>query len=286
MSPKSLRAMEPESTLVRRAGDYREEERVKDIPTEFLTWNDAAEKVLKAEAKPLNYRDLALRILKQKLLVTESRSPHITLYACMKTENASREERGIPPRFQIARGEVSLAEWSEPGSQAAIASQAKRSRDKAKEELLKRLMVLPGDKFETFIEALLISSGYQNVDVRGGSGDEGIDLLCEMAQGINQVRTAVQAKCKQAHKKVGPKDVRLLRDVLPKFQCSQGVLITTSGFTTDAKDAANEQGRLPIILIDGERLSELALEHGVGVRTFQVKSYAIDEDFELFHKDG
>src|SRR5215471_9997389 len=77
--------------------------------------------------------------------------------------------------------------------------------------------------------------GYQNVEIKGGPGDEGIDLLCEMSQGINQVKTAVQAKCKLSQNKVGPKDIRLLRDVLPKFKCSQGVLITTSSFTPIAQ---------------------------------------------------
>ena len=96
------------------------------------------------------------------------------------------------------------------------------------------------------------------------------------------MRTAVQAKCKGPGKRVGPKDVRLLRDVLPKFRCSQGVLITTSKFTTDAKDAANEENRLPIILIDGDKLAELALEHEVGIRSQSVKTYSIDSDFELF----
>jgi restriction system protein len=107
-------------------------------------------------------------------------------------------------------------------------------------------------------------------------------LLCEMSQGINQVKTAVQAKCKQSQNKVSVKDVRLLRDVLPKFSCSQGVLITTSGFTKEAEGAATEEGRLPIILIDGDRLAELALEHEVGVKAIQLKAYVLDDDFELW----
>ena len=124
--------------------------------------------------------------------------------------------------------------------------------------------------------------GYENVELRGGPSDEGINLLCEMSQGINQIKTAVQAKCKQPNKKVGPKDVRLLRDVLPKFRCSQGVLVTTSGFTKQARDAANEQGRLPIILIDSNKLAELAIEHEVGVRSEQIKVYSFDDNFDLF----
>lgn len=105
-----------------------------------------------------------------------------------------------------------------------------------------------------------------------------------MSQGINQVKTAAQAKCKQPQNKVGPKDVRLLRDVLPKFKCSQGVLITTSTFTMQAHDAASEEGRLPIILIDGGKRSELAIEHEVGVKSRNIRVYFLDEDFELFSR--
>ena len=177
---------------------------------------------------------------------------------------------------------VSLTQWQTASSQTGLLQQVQKLRHTAKGDLLKQLVQLPGDKFESYLEALLTKMGYEEVELRGGPSDEGIDLLCQMSQGINQVKTAVQAKCKQPNKRVGPKDVRLLRDVLPRFKCSQGVLITTSEFTKDAEEAANEQGRLPIILIDGNKLAELALEHEVGVKSRQVKTYAVDDDFDLF----
>jgi restriction endonuclease Mrr len=247
-----------------------------------MIWTDAANEILKKEGKSLNYKDLTQKILKAKLVETQSKTPHITLHASIGLENKAREESGLPIRFILEKGEVSLTEWSRAASQVSFVQQTKRVRDSSKAELLKRLRELSGDKFESYIEALLVKMGYQNVELRGGPSDEGIDLLCQMSQGINQVKTGVQAKCKQAHKRVGPKDVRLLRDVLPKFQCSQGVLITTSSFTNDAKEAANEQGRLPIILIDSDKLAELAIEHEVGVKAQQLKTYFVDSEFELF----
>jgi hypothetical protein len=247
-----------------------------------MTWNDAAEQVLKKAGKPTDYKALATQILKDKLVQSESKTPHITLYASIALEGKAREERGIPLRFFIDKGEVGLLEWGRTGSDVQILNQAEKLRKDAKSDLLKRLERLPGPKFESFVEALLVKMGYEDVEVRGGSADEGIDLLCQMSQGINSVKTAVQAKCKQANKRVGPKDVRLLRDVLPKFQCSQGVLITTTKFNDDAAAAANEEGRLPIILIDGDKLAELCIEHEVGVKSHQFKTYSLDSDFELF----
>lgn len=247
-----------------------------------MTWNEAAEQILKKERMALNYNDLAQKILKAKLVETSGKTPHLTLHASISLENKNREERGIPIRFILERGQVSLSEWSSSGSETSFLQQSQKLRATAKSELLKHLRGLSGDRFESFIEALLIKMGYENVQLRGGSGDEGVDLLCEMSQGINQIKTAVQGKCKQAHNKVGPNAVRLLRDVLPRFQCSQGVLITTSSFTKEAIEAANEQGRLPIILIDGDQTAELAVEHEVGVRSQQIKAYFLDSEYELF----
>lgn len=189
---------------------------------------------------------------------------------------------GRRPRFTIAHGEVSLIEWRTSAIQERFLSSVRSTNRLVKRDLLRRLLQLPGSKFESFIEALLINMEYEQVEVRGGPTDEGVDILCEMSQGINQVKTGVQAKCKQPHNKIGPKDVRLLRDVLPKFKCSQGVLITTSDFTPEAKAAASEEGRPPIILIDGNRLVDLAIEGEAGVKSRFVRAYSIDEEFPLF----
>ena len=177
---------------------------------------------------------------------------------------------------------MSLTQWETSELQDTFAKQLEEVNIQAKKELMKKLLQLSGAKFESFIEALLIKMEYEDVEIRGGPTDEGIDLICEMSEGINQVKTGVQAKCKQPQNKIGPKDVRLLRDVLPKFKCSQGVLITTSDFTPEAKAAASEEGRQPIILIDGDKLTDLAIENGMGVKSRDFRVYFVDEEFELF----
>lgn len=247
-----------------------------------MTWNDAAERILRTEKKPLHYKDLADRILQKKLVETKGKTPHFTVHASISIENKARREKGLTPRFNLERGMVSLTAWEQRGARPPIFQQAEVQRQKVKEQFLSRLRQLSGTEFESYVEGLLIKMGYENVELRGGPGDEGIDLFCQMSQGINQVKTAVQAKCKQPNKRVGPNAVRLLREVLPNFGCSQGVLITTSGFTQQARDAANEPGKFPMILIDGDRLAELALEHEVGVRSREIKTYVLDDEFELF----
>ena len=93
------------------------------------------------------------------------------------------------------------------------------------------------------------------------------------------MRTAVQAKSWKAGQKVRSPVVRQFRDALIKHKCSQGVIITTSGFSRDAKEVVNEPGHLPVILIDGMRLVELAIENKVGVDVQSLDAYFVNEEF-------
>ncbi len=61
-----------------------------------------------------------------------------------------------------------------------------------------------------------------------------------------------------------------------------GLLITTSGSTKEVRTAASEQGRLPVALIDGDRVAAPALEHKVGAISDTIQAYRIDPDSDLF----
>ena len=60
----------------------------------------------------------------------------------------------------------------------------------------------------------------------------------------------------------------------------KGIFITTSEFTKEAKDYAAGLRNSKIILIDGEELAELMIDHGIGVATaatYEVKR--VDSDY-------
>lgn len=62
-------------------------------------------------------------------------------------------------------------------------------------------------------------------------------------------------------------------------KATRGVYITTSSFTRGAREGA-ERINARIELIDGGRLAQLLVRHGVGVQTMQtVDLYQLDEDF-------
>lgn len=61
-------------------------------------------------------------------------------------------------------------------------------------------------------------------------------------------------------------------------RAKKGVLITTSGFTGEAREFA-ESVSDSLVLVDGDRLSELMIEHAVGVSHRTVRIPHVDSDY-------
>jgi len=241
---------------------------------------DAAEKVLQDKREPIHYKDLAYEILNRKLATSASVDPGTTLHAVISIENRSRQAREQTPRFVIQRGMVSLREWAETKQESDVKTQLNKVRESVKRELIRRLIDLGGEQFPYFVASLLEATGdYTDIEVTDGPDDEGIDIVCESQFGINRLKTAVQAKCMGTNRAVGPNAVRLLRDVLPNHGCAQGVILTTTRFDPRAIEAASEPNKPTILLVPGDALAELALEHGVGVKVDYLPLYSIADDF-------
>jgi restriction system protein len=110
----------------------------------------------------------------------------------------------------------------------------------------------------------------------GGSGDAGIDgVIREDRLGLDIVY--VQAKRWEAT--VGRPVVQGFVGALQGARASKGIIFTASSFSSDARHyAATVSPR--VILIDGEELAALMIDHGVGVSDRE--SYAvkrIDSDY-------
>ena len=70
--------------------------------------------------------------------------------------------------------------------------------------------------------------GYQRVNLRGRSGDQGVDILAER----NGERVAIQ--CKKYKGVVGPHEVRALMGAMGLADAQRGLLITTGMFSIQA----------------------------------------------------
>lgn len=152
-----------------------------------------------------------------------------------------------------------------------------------KAELLQRVLAQSPAFFERSIVDLLVAMGYGGSHEGaalslGRSGDGGVDgVIDEDRLGLDRIY--IQAKRYASHVGVGRPDVQGFVGSLVGFGATKGVFVTTSSFSAPAIDFVRH---LPqrVVLIDGARLAELMIEHGVGVRvsrTIAVKR--LDEDF-------
>lgn len=149
------------------------------------------------------------------------------------------------------------------------------------DEVLDRVKSCPPEFFERLVVRLLIQMGYGGSKAEAGravgkSGDGGIDGI------INEDRLGLDAIYLQAKRwegVVGRPEIMRFVGALAGQRATKGVFITTSWFTQEAKDyAASSQYK--VVLIDGARLSDLMIEHNLGVSV--VASYhlkRIDSDF-------
>jgi len=150
------------------------------------------------------------------------------------------------------------------------------------QELLEYVRSAEPAFFERTVVHLLVTMGYGGSVKDAGraigrSGDNGIDGIIKQDRlGLDNVY--IQAKRYAEGRTVGSSDVRNLAGALQMHKATKGVLITTSDFTTDAVDTARQIGT--IILVNGEVLADLMVEHNIGVTTtatYELKR--IDSDF-------
>ena len=110
---------------------------------------------------------------------------------------------------------------------------------------------LNGHEFEYYCAQLLADSGYQDVEVTKGSGDFGVDILCEK----DGVSYAVQCKCYD-----GPVGVHAIQEVYAGkayYDRMVGVVMCNQYFTEPAVKMAK---KLNIMLFDRGYITEMERE--------------------------
>ena len=134
-------------------------------------------------------------------------------------------------------------------------------------EILDKLKGLEPDAFERLVVDLLEKMGYGDGQSVGRSGDGGIDgVINEDTLGLEKIY--IQAK-KWDDAQVGSPIVNQFSGSLDAHGAVKGVLITTSTFSSAASQTAQDisKGSKSIHLIDGRKLAQLMIQHGVGVIT-------------------
>lgn len=168
--------------------------------------------------------------------------------------------------------------------QQQVLTAIKQHNDLQAAELRERLGKMNPYKFEGLIRDLLEAMDYEDVEVTKQSGDKGVDVVGHYQFGITQIKEVVQVKRHQGS--ISRPTLDQLRGALPYHQAIRGTIITLGKFAQGCKDAAIFPGAAPITLIDGDKLMELLLKHGVGVKKRQAILIEVDESIFDDHVAG
>jgi restriction system protein len=156
-----------------------------------------------------------------------------------------------------------------------------RIRQQLSQELLEKVMASPPHFFERLVVELLVAMGYGGSRQDAGrtigrSGDGGVDgVIKEDRLGLD----AVYVQAKRWEGTVGRPEIQKFAGALQGQRAKKGVFITTSSFSKEAEDYV-ERIENKIVLIDGERLTDLMIDFGIGVS--RVERYDIkrlDSDY-------
>lgn len=152
--------------------------------------------------------------------------------------------------------------------------------DQVKQQLMKLILNRESEFFEQLVVELLLKMGYgydkAAGQVVGSSHDGGIDgIISEDKLGLDLIY--IQAKRYGKGINVGRKELQAFAGAMRTV--NKGVFLTTSKFTKEAIEFASLSEK-HISLVDGDRLCEFMLRHGVGVQTIKTYHlYKVDEEY-------
>jgi restriction system protein len=163
----------------------------------------------------------------------------------------------------------------------ALESAYKQLRDNLANELLQQIKSCSPGLFEKIVVELLVKMGYGGSRQDAGraigkSGDEGIDgIIKEDRLGLD----IIYVQAKRWENTVSRPEVQKFAGALQGQRARKGILITTSNFSKEAHDYALKIDS-KIVLIDGEQLAQLMIDHSLGVSpmaAYEIKK--IDADY-------
>ncbi|MCE5180057.1 MAG: restriction endonuclease [Porphyromonadaceae bacterium] len=156
-------------------------------------------------------------------------------------------------------------------------------RESLASDLLNKVVQLSPALFERLVVELLVKMGYGGSikdagKAIGKSGDEGIDgTIKEDKLGLDIIY--IQAKRWKPGNIVGRPELQKFVGALAGQGAKKGIFITTSNFSHDAR-AYSPRNETKIVLIDGEQLAQLMIDHNLGCttqQTYELKK--IDSDY-------
>jgi len=236
-----------------------------------MRFKDAAYEILKKSGQPLHYREITELALSTQILDTLSQKPDSTMGALLYTDT-------LKPDSRFRRGDQRGTFGLKISSSLNIDQHFKSIENQVRKGMRKILLRMDPQKFEEMIKILLDEMGFEETGITPYSNDKGVDVRGVLRSNpLSEVKIAIQAK--RWSKNVGSDVVRDLRGSLRFADSEQGLIITPSNFTVEAKKDSMDPGRTPIRLIDGEQLVDLLIQYKVGVKLEEYVVPTIDNEY-------
>lgn len=163
----------------------------------------------------------------------------------------------------------------------AMAAAYQKLRKRLEADLLDLIRASPPALFERLVVDLLLAMGYGGSrrdagQAIGRSGDGGIDgIIKEDRLGLD----AIYIQAKRWVDTIGRPEIQKFAGALQGQRATKGVFITTSGYTKDAIQFSRDI-QTKIVLIDGDELARLLVDHNVAVaHTGNYEIKRIDTDY-------
>ena len=173
------------------------------------------------------------------------------------------------------------AEANNKTPEEALENAYQKIRDDLAADLRKRLKTCSPAFFERLVVEVIVKMGYGGTRLDAGkaigkSGDGGIDgIIKEDKLGLD----AIYIQAKRWENTVGRPEIQKFVGALTGQRAKKGLFITTSEFSAESEDYVSRIDA-KVVLIDGETLAQLMIDHGVGVstvNTYELKK--VDSDY-------
>lgn len=236
-----------------------------------MQFKDAAYEILKKEGRSLHYTEITNKAIDAGLLETNGDTPQATMGALLYTDT-------LKPDSRFRRGDQKGTFTLKSAEASEIDEQIDAIHQKVRQELRKHLLSMSPQKFEELIRSLLEEMGFEETETTPYVNDKGIDVRGILRTNqLAAMKVVIQAKRWKTN--VGSDTVRNMRGSLRMVDGEQGIIVTPSGFTPDAKTEAEADGKMPITLIDGKQLIELLFQFQVGVKQEERIIHSIDPEY-------
>jgi len=238
-----------------------------------LSFKKAALKILERTNKPMTAAEITKIAVDENLIDSIGETPEATMAAQIYVD--IKKDKNSPFR-KIGKGLFILKKKSNSTNSPAVFVEDQNELTKSR--LKEKVHSMDPFQFEYLIGDLLKEIGYENVIVTKSSGDKGIDVIANLTVGgITDVKTVIQVKRYKVGNKITGATIAQLRGSAEVDQ--RGLVITTSDFTKDALLEAKAANKMPISLINGERLFELLIKYEIGIRKEKLELISIDDSY-------